>query len=505
MSETITSFEAFRACAAERRVAHVAQTLYFDTETPVSIYLKLRESSDHSFLLESVEGGRTLGRYSIVGIDPIAVVSIREGVPSAAALKPSGEPFVRMCAEHQEPLALLRALVESVSSVGLPDQPRFTGGWVGYFGYDSVRFIESIPMPPQASDDPPEVMLALFMDVVVIDNVSRTITLLSNEMIEAIRHDDDRLRKAHQDACERVRKMRELLESPAKDTARPAGTGDLIDAGTDRPRFTEWVKAGKEYITAGDIFQVVLSRRQTIRLSTDPLQVYRALRRINPSPYMYFLTLGSLQVVGSSPEMLVRVEHGHVQTRPIAGTRPRGKDEESDLAIGDELRKDAKEKAEHLMLVDLARNDLGKICIPGSVRVPDFMSIERYSHVMHLCSTVSGELKEGSSPIDALYACFPAGTLSGAPKVRAMQIISEMETVRRGVYGGAIGYIDFSGNLDTCIAIRTIVARDGMFKVQAGAGIVHDSVPEKEFDETVDKMGALLEALKASGYSEGQS
>ncbi len=505
MSDARTTFDEFVANSQGRRTSSVSQRFTFDTETPVSLYLKLRSLSEYSFLFESVEGGRALGRYSIIGVAPSAVVTMANGNMEATLLREEAAVVRDLCRSAKDPLELLRSLVAAVVSEPLPDKPRFSGGWVGYFGYDSVQFIERIPIPPREGATPPDVVLALFLDVVVIDNVSRTVTIISNALLGSEVLNGQTERTAYDDACRRIDNILGRLSVPLGGTMPERAVGRLVDAGPDRSTFEENVRRAQEYIRAGDIFQVVLSRHKTISLAGDPLTIYRALRRINPSPYMYHLSFGPLQVIGSSPEMLVRVEERSVQTRPIAGTRPRGSDDAEDEKIEADLRADAKERAEHLMLVDLARNDLGKICIPGTVRLPDFMTVEKFSHVMHLCSTVTGVLRDGSSPIDALYACFPAGTLSGAPKVRAMQIIAELEQGRRGVYGGAIGYVDLSGNLDTCIAIRTIIGMQGTYRLQAGAGIVYDSVAEKEYRETEDKMSALIEAMKAAGYDETAS
>ncbi len=499
MSSGPTSFREFTTGAEGQTVATVLKTFPFDTETPVGVYLRLREGVSYSFLFESVEGGRSLGRYSIVGIDPVALVSVSNGRVHGEVLRPEANILRDLFAMDLSPMTVLRKLVNAVSVRESPGTPRFTGGWVGYFGYDSVRFVEDIPLHADTTGQVPDLLLALFTDVVVIDNVSRTVTLISNALV-GTDPDPGVLRTHYDECCARLGWIEEKLGEPLQDKAPGGAGGHQIDGGTDTATYQQWVGKAKEYISSGDIFQVVLSRLEVIRLETDPLSVYRALRRINPSPYMYYLSYGDLSVIGSSPEMLVRAGRGVVETRPIAGTRPRGDDEAHDHAVEEELRQDTKERAEHLMLVDLARNDLGKLCVPGSVQVSEYMSVEKYSHVMHLCSTVVGTLREGTSPVDALYSCFPAGTLTGAPKIRAMEIINELEPVRRGVYGGAVGYIGFSGNLDTCIAIRTIVSRDHEFRLQAGAGIVHDSVPEREYRETVDKLTALVEAMKASGY-----
>jgi anthranilate synthase component 1 len=472
--------------------------LFLDTETPVSVYLKVKESSVQSFLFESVEGGRALGRYSIVGIDPVATASVVDGLPSLTVMRRDAQHLAAATDGIGSPLEFLKVLVQTVATKCDASKPRFSGGWVGYFGYDSIRFVEDIPLPPSSGDDMPDLMLGLYTDVIVIDNVMRTVTIVSNTLLPHDAPDEQLLRGQYTASCKRLTDIRSKLEAPLVDPGTLGGKMQEMDPGTDASTYKQWVQTARRYIEAGDVFQVVLSRKEVQKRDEDPLGVYRALRRINPSPYMYFLSLGDAQVIGSSPEMLIRVENGKVETRPIAGTRARGATEEEDGSIERELLADEKEKAEHLMLVDLARNDVGRICTPGSVRVSEFMVVEKYSHVMHICSTVSGTLKDDSSPIDALYACFPAGTLTGAPKIRAMEIISEMEPERRGVYGGAIGYIDFSGNLDTCIAIRTIVAHQGSFRLQAGAGIVYDSDPAQEHEETTDKMSALVEAMEAS-------
>ncbi len=377
----------------------------------------------------------------------------------------------------------------------VPGLPRFTGGAVGYLAYDTARWFEPSVSSEPASGDAAGFML--FDTVLAFDHVQHRILLIANARISG----DEDLRALHQFACAKIEFLERELERALSLTRGASVDALTMSSNLTQPEFEEIVKQAKEYIAAGEIYQVVLSQRFSANTGVDPFTVYRALRHVNPSPYMFFVRMAGRSIVGSSPEMLVRVEGRRAVTHPIAGTRPRGRTEEEDQRLGDELKRNEKERAEHVMLVDLGRNDLGRVCTYGSVRVPTFMTLERYSHVMHLVSVVEGQLAEDRDRLDALVACFPAGTVSGAPKVRAMQIIRELEKTPRGIYAGAIGYLDFAGNLDFCIAIRSVVLESGQAFVQAGAGIVADSNPTAEYEETRDKARAMVRALElaASG------
>jgi anthranilate synthase component 1 len=475
----------------------VVKEIMADLLTPVSAFLKIAEHSDYAFLFESVEGGEQVARYSFLGKDPFLVLRSRDGktvIDRSGVTTETSEPFVpavrRLMAEFRAPF--------------VPDLPRFTGGAVGFIGYDASVVFEPVladawtkarwnpkagePGEP-AGDD---AGFMLFDTVLAFDHVKHRILIIANARVTA----DEDLSALYQFACAKIQFLERELERGLSQVA-PAGRGaPEVRTNVTRDVFEAGVRTIKERIGAGDIYQAVLSQRFEMNVEAQPLTVYRALRHVNPSPYMYFIRMGAFAIVGSSPEMLVRVEGQHVETHPIAGTRPRGRNEDEDLRMAEELKRNEKERAEHVMLVDLGRNDLGRVCEYGSVRVPQYMGLERYSHVMHLVSTVEGRLAESRDHLDALVSCFPAGTVSGAPKIRAMQILAELETTRRDLYAGAVGYIDFAGNLDFCIAIRTITIRDGVARIQAGAGIVADSNPAAEYEETRDKARALLQAIE---------
>jgi anthranilate synthase component 1 len=482
----ITSLEEFKELALRGTFVPVVKELVADLLTPVSAFLKIAEDADYAFLLESVEGGEHVGRYSFLGKDPFLILRARGGrttIESGGSVSESDRPFVES----------LRGLMTDFRSPFVPDLPRFTGGAVGYLGYGAASWFE--PVLGDLGDgadgaDPAGFMV--FDTVLAFDHVQHRILIISNARITA----DDDLESLYQFACAKIQFLERELERNLS-VARPE-RGEPLDVRSNhtKEQFEERVRAAKEYIAAGDIYQVVLSQRFQAEVRADPFTVYRALRHVNPSPYMYFIRMGGLSIVGSSPEMLVRVEGARVETHPIAGTRPRGRTPEEDLRLGEELKRNEKERAEHVMLVDLGRNDVGRVCQYGSVRVPQFMGLERFSHVMHLTSIVEGKLSEEHDRLDALVSCFPAGTVSGAPKVRAMQIIKELEPAGRGLYAGAVGYLDFAGNLDFCIAIRTVIMSKGMAYAQAGAGIVTDSNPAAEYEETRDKARALLRALE---------
>jgi anthranilate synthase component 1 len=481
-----TTFEEFVDLAKRATFVPVCKELVADLLTPVSAFLKVAEHSDYAFLLESVEGGEHMGRYSFLGKDPFLILRGREGqtvTERAGVTTDSEKPFVDT----------LRELMNSFQSPFVPGLPRFTGGAVGYLGYDTAAWFE--PTAKRADDAPvsrDDAGFMLFDTVLAFDHVQHRILLIANARISG----DEDLKSLYQFACAKIEFLERELER-ALSIKRPEG-GSAVNLVSNMPQATyeSIVKKAKEYIAAGDIYQVVLSQRFEAEIGVDAFTVYRALRHVNPSPYMFFIRMGDRSIVGSSPEMLVRVEGRHAITHPIAGTRPRGKSEEEDVRLGEELKRNEKEKAEHVMLVDLGRNDIGRVCDYGTVRVPTFMTLERYSHVMHLVSVVEGQLAEGRDRLDALVSCFPAGTVSGAPKVRAMQIINELEPTRRGLYAGAVGYLDFAGNLDFCIAIRTILLEGGKAYIQAGAGIVADSNPTAEYEETRDKARAMIRALE---------
>jgi anthranilate synthase component 1 len=486
----MTSFDEFKQLAQRGTFVPVCKEVVADLLTPVSAFLKVAEHSDYAFLLESVEGGERVARYSFLGKDPLLVARSRQGrtqIERNGSVETSDEPF----------LGALRRVMSGLRAPYVPGLPRFTGGAVGYFGYDAAPWFEpsvagafEAQAAPEFTEDPAVFML--FDTVLAFDHVRHRILLIANARITP----DEDLDALYQFACARIGFLERELERSLSQQTQAEGPPLAVRANTDRATFEAAVRKAKEHIAAGDVYQVVLSQRFDAEVAADPFTVYRALRHVNPSPYMYFLRLGGLSVVGSSPEMLVRVEGRRVETHPIAGTRARGGNEEEDLRLGEELKRDEKERAEHVMLVDLGRNDLGRVCDYGSVRVPQYMTLERYSHVMHLVSRVEGRLAEDRDRLDALASCFPAGTVSGAPKVRAMEIIAGLERDRRQLYAGAVGYLDFAGNLDCCIAIRTVTMRDGVARIQAGAGIVADSNPAAEYEESCDKARALIRALE---------
>jgi anthranilate synthase component I len=481
----LTTFEEFKDLAQRGTFVPVYKEIVADLLTPVSAFLKIAEDSDHAFLLESVEGGEQVARYSFLGKDPFLILRARGGktiVQESGQTREENVPFI----------AKLRELMAQYRSPFVPGLPRFTGGAVGYLAYDSAAWFEPVTLQPAAGDPEDEAGCMLFDTVLAFDHVRHRILIIANARISG----DEDLEALYQFACAKIEFLQRELERNLSHAERPKAAPLDVRSNMPRERFESMVRTAKEHIAAGDIYQVVLSQRFEASIAADPFTVYRALRHVNPSPYMYFLRLGGRSIVGSSPEMLVRVEGRRVQTHPIAGTRPRGKTEEEDLRLAEELKRSEKERSEHVMLVDLGRNDLGRVSEYGSVRVPTYMTLERYSHVMHLVSIVEGKLAEGRDHLDALVACFPAGTVSGAPKVRAMEIIADLETDRRGVYAGAVGYVDFAGNLDFCITIRTVVIENGTAYVQAGAGIVADSNPEAEYEETRDKARAVIRALE---------
>src|SRR5215472_13233385 len=482
----ITSFEEFTELARRGTFVPVCKEVVADLLTPVSAFLKIAEHADYAFLLESVEGGEHVARYSFLGKDPFLILRASNGrttIERGGSTTDVDQPFIDT----------LRGLMADFRSPFVPDLPRFTGGAVGYLGYGAASWFEPVLGDlGGGADGSDSAGFMLFDTVLAFDHVQHRILIIANARITA----DDDLEALYQFACAKIQFLERELERNLSKAERPPRNGLELRSNHTREQFEEHVRTAKEYIAAGDIYQVVLSQRFEADVAADPFTVYRALRHVNPSPYMYFIRMGGISVVGSSPEMLVRVEGAHVETHPIAGTRPRGRSDEEDMRLAEELKRNDKERAEHVMLVDLGRNDVGRVCEYGSVRVPQFMGLEKFSHVMHLTSIVEGKLADDRDRLDALVSCFPAGTVSGAPKVRAMQIIKELEPSPRGLYAGAVGYLDFAGNLDFCIALRTVIMSKGKAYVQAGAGIVIDSNPTAEYEETRDKARALVRALE---------
>jgi len=507
--ETTPRLEEFRTLARDRRVIPVTRRFLADGATAVGLFETLCGDRAGTFLLESAEQGRTWSRYSFIGVRCSAMLTVRDGQAVWLGRAPHGVPADGPAVD------VVRETVKLLHTTPLPDMPPLTGGLIGYLTYDAVRAWESVPDENPDLLGLPDLAFLLATDLAVVDHADGSVMLIAN----AINYDatDDNVDEAYAAAVVRLDSMTQALARPRGLGVATYVPGSSIEPFTSQQDYVGAVDKAQEYIRSGDVFQVVLSQRFSSPCPAESLDVYRVLRATNPSPYMYLVRMpiddgvppdefnGSLSdqvafdIVGSSPEALVTVTDGHCVVHPIAGTRPRGTTPEQDSALADELLADVKERAEHVMLVDLARNDLGRVCAPGSVTVVDFMNVERYSHVMHLVSTVTGTLADGRSAYDALAATFPAGTLSGAPKPRAMAIIDELEPLRRGLYGGCVGYIDFAGNLDTAIAIRTAVIKGGVAHVQAGAGIVADSVAESEALECVNKAAAVLRAVVAAG------
>ncbi len=494
MSGTITgtiTLEAF-----EQRVGQgfnripVSRSILADTETPLSTYNKLARGQ-RSFLFESVQGGERWGRYSIIGLPAKRWLAVSG---STLTIYDDDDPVEVI--DTEDPLAQFDLIRSRYHSAPIADLPVFHGGWVGYFSYDTVRYVESRLAQSAPPDDIalPDLSLMLSEEVVVFDNLAGALTLIINADVSQPSAFEDAI--ARLDYLEaQLSSVAAALEPVSLSVSNTREIEQSAQFATDQSTFESWVGRIKEYILAGDVMQVVPSQRITLPFNKAPLTLYRALRNLNPSPYLYFVDLGEVQIVGSSPEILVRLEKGEVTVRPIAGTRKRGSNAEEDAALAQELLSDQKEIAEHLMLIDLGRNDVGQIAEPGSVTLTENMVVERYSHVMHIVSNVSAKVRDDVGPMDALKATLPAGTLSGAPKVRAMEIIDELETVKRGIYGGAVGYVSWSGEMDTAIAIRTAVIKDKQLHIQAGAGVVADSVPSTEWEETLNKARAMLRAV----------
>ena len=468
-----------------------------DLDTPLSAYLRLRPGP-YSFLLESVEGGEKWARYSFLGTDPLMVLSAKNGRITLRRGRAKAERLA-----DGDPLEALRGLLREFQPVAVPGLPRFQGGAVGFLAYDMVRHMERLPRSTRDDLALPDTVFLFSDTLLVFDNLRHRLLVIANARVD--KHDAASLDAAYDRAAVQIgmtiAKLSRPVRAPAPLTlTAPAPLLALGEEGftttMDEGTFSDAVRQAKEFIAAGDAYQVVVSRRLDCTLDADPFTVYRALRTINPSPYLFYLRLGKTTIVGSSPEVLVRVEGDRVEERPIAGTRPRGGTEAQDQAIEREMQDDPKERAEHVMLVDLGRNDVGRVSELGSVKVTEFMGVERYSHVMHLVSHVVGKLKAGSDALDVLRACFPAGTVTGAPKIRAMEIIDGIEPTQRGPYAGAVGYVSYSGNLDSCITIRTIVCQGSRASIQVGAGIVADSDPKSEWLETSSKARGLVLALR---------
>ncbi len=480
---------------AERVLIPVYRRLSADLLTPVSAFLALRESGSFPFLLESVEGGENLARYSFLGRDPYRIVRSRgtdvDIVDRSGSAATGAQKTQRI---EGSIYSVLHELLEGVTEVHVHGLPPLTCGAVGFLGYDTVRLLEQLPRHPRPAEglDLPESLWCFYDSLVAFDHVKHQLVLMAGTFVD--RQTD--LPAAYREAVDRLDRMASRLSEPGFESPRRIHLkGAELQSNVTREAFEHSVERAKRYIFEGDIFQVVLSQRFEMTFEGDRFNLYRALRQVNPSPYLYFLDFEDFALVGSSPEVLVRVRDRKAELLPIAGTRPRGDTHEHDVELEAELLADPKEQAEHVMLVDLGRNDLSRVCDFTSVKVDRLAFVERYSHVMHIVSSVSGHLADGKGPMDVLAACFPAGTVSGAPKVRAMEIIDELEPARRGIYAGAVGYADFSGNMDTCIAIRTMVVVDDRVYVQAGAGIVADSDPAREYEETVNKAYALKEAM----------
>jgi anthranilate synthase component 1 len=505
------TFDQFAELARSHTVVPVYRQLTGDTLTPVTAFCKIQEG-DWSFLFESVVGGERIGRYSFLGAGPFRTF---EAYGTRTRTRDGNGKWVE--AEAADPLRVLEEMLAAYRAPHLPGLPRFCGGAVGYAGYDTVRYVERLPNAPLDDRRIPDLCFGLHDRMVIFDHVAKTIAVVAHWQGARGKGQgvsEDELRAAYRETCGRVDQLVDRLQRGVADiqlTDIDPLTPDSaslaphslpltprVSSNFTRSEFEAAVRKAVEYINAGDAFQVVLSQRFQTETRARPFDVYRALRVVNPSPFMFYVRAGAVTLVGASPEIMCRVENGEITNRPLAGTRPRGTTPEEDRRLAEELSNDPKERAEHIMLVDLARNDVGRVARIGSVRISDLLAVERYSHVMHLSSTVTGQLLPGLSAFDALRASLPAGTLSGAPKIRAMEIIDELEPHRRGPYGGAVGYVDFSGNMDTCIALRTMVILGQTAYVQAGAGIVADSVPAAEYQETVNKAMSLLRALEVA-------
>jgi len=487
------SFAEFKKLAEKGNLIPVYREILADVETPVSVLMKLQKK-EHVYLLESVEGGEKWGRYSFLGTDAGVVFKVHG---DKVIIEDDGKITTK---EHKgNPLHFLRELLNRYKPVSIPGLPRFYGGAVGYLGYEMVRYFENLPPSPPDDLNLDESVFVISDSLMIFDNVRHTIKVVACAYTE----NTDSIEESYSASCRKIEDMIDTISAAASHKTAAARDGEVNFTSNMTPdQYRAAIEKAKEYIVAGDIIQVVLSQRFETECHSHPIDLYRALRFINPSPYLFFLKMDDLILIGSSPEVMVRKEEDTMELRPIAGTRKRGKTEQEDRILSDELLSDEKERAEHVMLVDLGRNDLGRVAQTGSVQVNQYMVVEKYSHVMHLVSNVRAHLAKGKDAFDVLAATFPAGTLTGAPKVRAMEIISELEKVKRGPYGGAVGYFSFSGNMDLCITIRTMVLKNGKVYVQAGAGIVYDSVPESEHQESLNKSRGMLQAVRlaVSGF-----
>jgi anthranilate synthase component I len=504
-------FKTFTRLARQGNLVPVYDTFTADLLTPVGAYLRIARDARYSFLLESVEGGENIARYTFAGANPVEVFRARgRNCVLESTSKASGAPLQARTNFEGNPIEELRRLTARFHPVRVPGLPPLIAGAIGYCAYDMVRLIERIPATGRDDLGLDDCVMMFYFGLLAFDHVQHRVWIIRNVFTDEValpaqvtlqgrqqKEDKVSLREQYDAAVGEIQRTRRMLERPLPPERHPKQPARLrIRSNMSKPQFLAGVRKAKAYIRAGDIFQVVPSQRFSTEITADPFEIYRALRVVNPSPYLCFLRLNDVSVVCSSPEMLVKVQGRDAFYRPIAGTVLRGRTEKEDREREAKLLADPKERAEHIMLVDLGRNDLGRVCEYGSVKVERLMFVERYSHVMHLVSSLRGKLREGVDCFDALMACFPAGTLSGAPKIRAMEIIDELEPTRRGIYAGAILYLDFSGNLDSCIALRTLVAKGGRAYIQAGGGIVADSVPEREYQETVNKARALVTALK---------
>lgn len=489
MKQYYPGFETFKQLAASSNLVPVYRQLFADSLTPVSAFQKIADT-ENSFLLESASGGEKISRYSLLSSDPFIEFT---AFGTRIEIKRRGKP--KEVVHAQDPLAILYSEVKSFTPAQLDGLPQFFCCGVGYIGYDTIRYYESLPNIPRDDLSLPDIHVMFYDTMIIFDHVTKTIKVVCTAMI-----DDSHLENLYQKAVSKIDCLVEKLRTPvmalSDDIMTEKETNLVFSSNFERSDFLKAVNQCKEYIRAGDVFQVVISQRFKIQTKADPFSIYRVLRVINPSPYMFYLKMGDVQFVGSSPEVMVKVEGKKIVVRPIAGTRRRGRDDEEDQGFAQNLIDDPKERAEHIMLLDLGRNDVGRVSRFGSVQIDEKMVIEKYSHVMHITSSVCGELEAGKNAFDSLKACLPAGTLSGAPKIRAMQIIDSIEPTKRGPYGGAVGYFDFFDNMNTCITIRTILLKGNDAYIQAGAGIVADSVPEQEYEETVNKAKGLLRAIE---------
>ncbi len=485
-------FKEFQRLAKQGNLVPVYDVFSADLLTPVSAYLRIAQGARYSFLLESVEGGEKIARYTFAGAHPEEVFRYANG---ACVL----ESRNRLVWEERDPVTFLRQRMEKFHPVRLPGLPPLVAGAIGYFSYDMVRLVERLPKRLHDEIGLYDAVLMFYHGILAFDHVQHRLWIVRNVFTEG----EGTLRAKYDAAVREIKRTRELLQQPARAEQTHRGPKRKsrplkVTSNFKKSEYLAAVRKAKSYIRAGDIFQVVISQRFSAKVQAEPFEIYRELRALNPSPYLFYLHMNDVDVVGSSPEMLVKVQGRDVFYRPIAGTLPRGKDEAEDQRFEREMLASEKERAEHVMLVDLGRNDLGRVCEYGSVKVEQLMSVERFSHVMHLVSSLRGRLREDVDCFDALMACFPAGTVSGAPKVRAMEIIEELERTRRGIYAGGVLYLDFAGNLDSCIALRTMVIKNGVAHVQAGGGLVADSTPLGEYQETVNKSRALIAALEAA-------